>query len=155
MTDNLTWQVVSLELAKDLRDLGVPQESLFYWEIPTSFTLSKGYNFSSSLHYSKREFTPASVYESVSAFTATELGRMLPHCFVVKGNEHTLTCDRKKLSPHSDKISHRCMYENQNWATEYSETANTEADARARMLQYLLKNDIITVNDINKKMGSS
>lgn len=61
---NLESQVCSLELAKRLKELGVKQESLFYWiidAIGTRYDLQTGSN------------------SFWSAFTVAELGEMLPY----------------------------------------------------------------------------
>lgn len=69
-------QVCSLEQAKELKDLGVDQDSLFYWN-------SVQYPFVTALevHYGKSDtetITAFSVMTSLaSAFTVAELGVML------------------------------------------------------------------------------
>ena len=64
-------QVCSLEQAKKLKKLGVPQKSLWYWKLSgTKFILvDKFYLFDKNLHGDSRVY---------SAFTTAELGEMLP-----------------------------------------------------------------------------
>ena len=73
---NLESQVTSLELSKKLHELGVKQESLFYWYKDNNEWL---------LDYNERlliEFR-----ENYSAFTASELLELLPHRITIKENE--------------------------------------------------------------------
>jgi len=124
----LEQQVVSLELAKELKELGYPQESLFYWYLtnPSStkeWILTRG-RFPSSEYF-------------CSAFIVSELGEMLP---AHDGEAYYITqkglfgnswfCTRCRLTDMKDL---------------HQEEAKTEADARAKMLIYLLKNKLITI----------
>lgn len=73
-------QVCSLELAKKLKELGVKQESIFYWT--RSYTRKTGVFQADSkyyLAYSKNKKYYAE-YEC-SAFTVAELGELLPPCY--------------------------------------------------------------------------
>jgi hypothetical protein len=98
----LGWQVCSLELAKRLKELGAPQDSLFYWLGPKSIGLPRQVRPAPFVDYCVNiDIHPI----IASAFTVAELGAMLP----------------KNL--HSDL---------------YLE-ADTEADARARTLIYVLE----------------
>jgi len=67
-------QVISLELAEKLKDLGVKQESYFYWESAQVYP-KEGRKF--SVHR-KSEFSDGFVRGSngFSAFTVSELGEM-------------------------------------------------------------------------------
>ena len=118
-------QVVSLELAKKLRDLGVKQESYFWWyehgepewegEIET---------------FVGRQIEKASPL--FAAFTTGELGEMLPTNFK----------SEKVDLGHGGKLHWTC------WSGDYGnpyEREDTEADARAKMLIYLLENKLITL----------
>ena len=120
----LEQQVTSLELSCKLKDLGVPQEAVFYW---TAYSEPmdepcRG-SFGLELKQGKGE---------VAAFTCSELGEMLPegyHSWQMTG-----------LNPkHPDRWA--CS---EPMATDL-ETAfsNTEADARAKMLVYLIEKGIV------------
>lgn len=111
-------QVCSLELAKKLKELGVKQESLFWWD--------KGDGIEDRL-----EFSPTQpLTELASAFTVAELGEMLPFGTTVRvcldGRWEYTFCGivGKEL---------------QNIWKEF-----TEADARAKMLIYLYEHKLIT-----------
>lgn len=108
-------QVVSLELAKRLAALGVKQESLFWWEEWTTNDQKYFLNFGR-----KRPEDLA-----FAAYTVAELGEMLEFNF------------------HS-------YFDGEKWFIRMSVMddgfrANTEADARAKMLIYLIENKIITL----------
>ena len=64
-------QVVSLELAKKLKEIGVKQESLFWWDGYTNF------EDEIKLEYGKPDFVAGDAM-FYSAFTVAELGEMLP-----------------------------------------------------------------------------
>lgn len=121
MTDNLTWQVVSLELAKKLRDLGVPQESYFSW-----------YSLPNSKQVVHKTGNVAMNWQLIaSALTVAELGRMLPS-------------GRYELV--SDHIKRWAL-----WSWEQGFSASTEADVRAKMLIFLIKNKLIDVKALTTK----
>lgn len=132
-------QVVSLELAKKLKELGVKQESLYFW-----FDL-------------KEELYPRCckgwVYKKehmISAFTVAELGEMLPFAIVQDGTIYKPECYIPEGYTDGDgtKISNKfgVTYVNHYMGQTlmYCE-ANTEADARAKMLCYLLENKMKVV----------
>jgi hypothetical protein len=113
-------QVVSLELAKKLKELGVKQESIFCWcdEGDDLCLLEQG-----DAEILEKEY--------ISAFTVAELGEILPPFYrstnvgkdEIQWFEVTHTFDLKPAF--------------------YDET---EADARAKMLIYLIENNLITLN---------
>lgn len=124
-------QVVSLELAKRLKELGVKQESLFYWRGVSNNTAPEPENW----YYSWRvvdnlETVPShsnnARLRQYSAHTVAELGEML------KGEAMPFWNERL-----------------QKWEYELVKGAwiscDTEADARAKVLIYLIENKLITV----------
>ena len=122
----LEQQVCSLELARQLKDLGVKQtESLFVWSDhtvqPTLWT-DKHLNEDYKDH-------GKNVY---SAFTVAELGEMLPThtgCYRIDFNdsdEHQSTWCCIKHVPGA-----RSQFEHLEWS-------DTEANARAKMLIHLI-----------------
>lgn len=134
-------QVCSLELAKKLKELGVKQESHFMWFPQIGFVDEKTVgedediverevisSIDSGWYIScdkKEEMRP----HIVSAFTVAELGEMLP-IYVTSGKKDNGTW-------YSATISN-----GMGWKEE-SFNADTEADARAKMLIYLLENKLI------------
>lgn len=113
-------QVVSLELAKKLKELGFKQESLFYWHS------NCGEDFLVSYKSVKREY-PNTFNHSISAYTVAELGEMLPISSDIpsKISENEWHYFEKQSFGIKD-----CIYQ-------------TEADARAKMLICLKENKLI------------
>lgn len=113
-------QFSSLAPSQRLKELGVKQESLFYW-----ITNGAG----ESKIFINRELC-GNFVESYSAFTVAELGEMLPRFvnslplkFAMKGTVIVL------LDKKGDWL----------WQAE----ATTEADARAKMLIYLIEKGLV------------
>jgi len=139
-------QVVSLELAKKLKELGVKQESLFWWN------LWRGQmdDFMYQIHYGKPVVRGDGVLseETYSAFTVAELGEMLPW----RSKRMETLNNAELVSTKLVNIATRQTI----WTVAYWDedkdlyggmvirfTADTEADARAKMLIYLLENKLI------------
>lgn len=141
----LSKQVTSLELSKKLKELGVKQESYFVWFKPDHTgdkkwqvglfdgTYFHGENEKETGHYG---YTFGLSKELFSAFTVAELGEMLPEeIYHPKKEDVELYL---AISPHLRGT----------WQIQYSgyfvQSDQTEADARAKMLIYLLENKLIT-----------
>ncbi|MFQ5786490.1 MAG: hypothetical protein ACE5H1_00770 [Thermodesulfobacteriota bacterium] len=137
-------QVISLDIAKRLKELGVPQESLFYWVPEYTVNMATG----KKLH---RIITDETVnvlkkrkeYEGdfVSAFTLSELGELLPF-------EYSDTCKGKDgvwMCCHMEAIcdDYACEGDEIEITFNECEEADTEANARGLMLIYLLDQGII------------
>ena len=130
----LEQQVVSLELSKQLKELGVKQESLWYWfEIyGRQWKKSVEYEIHTKNDVDKyRRFitTPLDNLSIYSAFTVAELGEMLP-TVIKTGYYLRITKDGKWW---------RCYYKDLLYGKGelVSQEANTEANARAKMVIYL------------------
>jgi len=162
-------QVCSLELAQKLKSLNVKQESLFYWhedfEVDNLERCRCGSNHGGNGVDPNFDSTGINIIEkgwklithkiisprqAISAFTCSELGEMLPDGFKMEGhkNHHWLHC--KKDTVYEGKNSYLVYYEEYNNPDIISFSADTECDARAKMLVYLLENNLINVEDINK-----
>jgi len=116
-------QVCSLELAKRLKKLGVVQKSYFYW-VDASEWFKSPYKRKGKIDpviFGSAEHNPKAII--ASAFTVAELGELLPH-----------------LVGAEDLKTERT---NRGWVTKYGtsgkyyESADTEANARAKMLIHL------------------
>jgi len=117
-------QVVNLELSKQLKKLGVKQNNdLFYWHanVGNQYYLMR-------LTRTMIEYDPS---RDISAFTVAELGEMLKKYKAFKNG------DISEL-PKYDQILDV-------WVGFMAETSNTEADARAKMLIYLIENKLINI----------
>jgi hypothetical protein len=109
-------QVCSLDLAKRLKELGVKQESL-WWHNRIGD------------QYGIQLDRPSQDQDSQcwSAFTVAELGEMLPHGFYSRHGVKGYTCG---------ELTQRAK-------TGRTFTGDTEADARANALIYLLEHKLI------------
>jgi len=133
----LEQQVTNLELAKKLKKLGVNQESLFYWHLESGHYFVVGDN--------KLEDEDSRYL--FSAFTVAELGEMLPEIIKVDHNRvaqfYCYRLDKERVIQLEAK--ERPIYEGS--IVEYGfykeMSADTEANARAKMLIYLLENKLI------------
>lgn len=130
---NLSQQVISLELAKRLKELGVKQESHFNWNVETEEGKESGVIeiYTEAEWEAFAEDNLPSDSEMYSAFTVAELGEL--------------------LKPMGRSIESAMPFWNgKKWYSEYfgdepAIEATTEAGARAAMLIYLIKNKLMTV----------
>lgn len=137
----LEQQVCSLELSKRLKELGVKQESLFYWygewydPNPPFREKAKRWYIELAGYVSPEK----DIEDTFSAFTVAELGEMLP--MIVNNNDDTNWLYTTK---HDDGYSVQYgSIENNSFNIVYEQYSDTEADARAKILIYLLENDMI------------
>ncbi len=127
----LEQQVVSLTLAQKLKELGVKQESLYYhWYSPVGWSIVD------------RVFklTNTGVMQCPSAFTVAELGEMLPNKIEKKDNKFWLYHWKSKDSDYSTCYG---TFNSKGLDLFHTEDADTEADARAKILIYLLENSLL------------
>jgi len=118
------YQVCNLELSKRLKELGVKQESLWYWDhIIDKDDFDKGeYNLSfKECHHGDTD-------DLICAFTVAELGSLLR-----KQNDFYI--------PYLDG-------HNKGWISPASTESDTEANARAKMLIHLIENKLIETNNV-------
>jgi hypothetical protein len=143
----LTKQVCSLELAKRLKELGVKQDGLHAWWVNHSFPKvdkPDKYNadhwrapitYSVQPKYFDKPLAWGHNDELCSAFTVAELGEFLPA---------SITLDKGD--------THNCIFTDrfhEKWLVGYTDIrdddvnyADTEADARAECLIYLLEHKL-------------
>lgn len=137
----LTKQVVNLELSKKLRTLDVKQESLFFYNAET-MKLQQGF----TAHVDNKGIN----HWSISAFTVAELGRLLPDNLVSSGMEQgKFNCiygPREDADDMPDSEWENDKFYHYGYMTF---TDDTEADVRAKMLIYLIENDLIKVEKDN------
>ena len=117
-------QVCSLKLAKQLKELGVKQVSIFCW-CDDSWKQNCGLKNNVAYWVEYNDGGCKEDADILSAFTVAELGEMLPRHLI------------QERPPKSFLIG----YVDEN--IKHFETAKTEADARAKMLIYLLKNKLM------------
>lgn len=124
-------QVVSLELAKKLKELGVKQKSVFWWFQSTQTAFPDPWIIFEPVPCSIREQDG----EKVAAFTVAELGEMFMHGQVGEGRYYVAQTGKQL---YLRQVSNQ--YER--WSMRIEDT---EADARAKVLIYLIENNLITV----------
>ena len=124
-------QVASLELCKRLRELGVPQNGLFYYQ---NNPFDDGVEFIDLMIREESESNCNVIMNSecenddhptYSAFTVCELGELLPVTMVFEKHRN----------------GEWKMFDNLNFG--FYSTDIKEADARAKMLVYLLENNLM------------
>ena len=123
---------VSLNMAKKLEELGVNQYSQFYWHC------DNGVDYVS---YGNPIYCMCK-YKTISAFTASELGDLLP--FIVIGEEHTWNDNEYRLSIIKGKASWVVAYEG-GGKIKCNFIGNTLPDAMAQMLINLIESKQIEV----------
>lgn len=135
----LSKQVVSLDLARKLKELGVKQEALYFWV----FWDDTVHRLQGTPNGWKLEMRAHRDCESYAAFTVAELGEMLPSSIDARSKK-----DGRKL------ISYYLSYDSAGLVLCYShhldirqvlcETASeSEAEARGLMLAYLIENKLV------------
>jgi len=129
------WQVCSLELSMRLKELGFPQKSLWYWD---------AHYEEPAIVLGKREdqkYHPESV---CSAPSVAELGIALPNNLKdKKGNSLWLTLTRRPDGVWFIWYDTTLERDIVNGIFYYRLTANTEAEARGLMWEYLKKNGLL------------
>lgn len=129
-------QVCSLELAKRLKELGVRQESAFYWswhEGSKSLELKQDKTLFGKTHW-----------EDIATFTVAELGEMLPWDFVFIRNSYG-NWEGRQIIYDSKETEELRMFQSGRPLLVHSDQScsNTEANARAKMLIYLIEQGIV------------
>lgn len=137
-------QVANLELSKRLDELGVKIDSYFYWyKNPNS-------NEFKIFHHHRFELVQGSEnYEFYPAYTVAELGIIIPHIL------------QSKNTTQSDSHFETFKNENNQWIVTYvlkhsmppviAILGDTEANARAKMLIWLIENGYVKVEELNGK----
>lgn len=123
-------QVCNLKLSKRLKELGVPQESLWYhWQ-----------TVDTEEYIGIKDFQSLEM-ENFSAFTVAELGEMLPKGTTLETFYHSLEVQLQYnlLDGSIQELEERVVQ------------GDTEADARARLLIYLLENNLINKDNLINK----
>jgi hypothetical protein len=137
---DLSQQVVSLDLARRLKELGYKQESLFYWDRNGNLYIRLNIETGFMLRLSDRTYHDGTTLgDFIAALTVGELGEMLPGQLMLDDKEHPihqLITEKSSTLWHCSYICAACM------GKLGSQWAETEADARAKMLIYLLENKL-------------
>jgi hypothetical protein len=122
-------QVVGFELSKRLKELGVKQESLWYWIKDGDLQIETEDHFT-RVDWEWGSCRKFEEVEHTAAFTVAELGEMLP----------------QGISTYCTNITGRWGWKSfyiVTTAISVPETFDTEADARAKMLFHLFETKVI------------
>lgn len=137
----LEQQVCSLDLAKRLKELGVNQDSIYIWTTRTEpATLW-------SLDRYEEHFGDdiGSGYDEFPSFTVAELGEMLPESVNPKNDyEYFLEIGHDSYGWY---IVYRSEPDEERIMSDLGEILrdDSEANARAKMLIYLIENNLIKI----------
>lgn len=117
-------QVVSLELAQKMKELGFEQESLFYWYLDKRglepYVIGPRHDYFNKTDY-------------VSAYTVAELGKEIR-----KIEWKNLKIEWKNL-----KMKYTEEWDRLIWKLKFFEHSESEANNRAAILIYLKENNLI------------
>lgn len=120
-------QVCSLELAKRLKELGVKQESYFYWVEDRGEWVVRRNRSLGFVHLL-----------NCSAFTVGELGEMLP-----EDTPSDRTACWMQVSEDGDETYWDNVNDGEGVPDPHIIRGGTEADMRAKMLIYLIENKLV------------
>lgn len=146
-------QVVSLELSKKLKGLGVKQESCFYWNLRSYFNHKEKAYVSHHPPYvsdeSEEEYNRLGSRNTpiASAFTAAELGEMLPGMFEdkhYKDNRIVWILNLEKMDDGTWYLCYEPYTSNKRVHMAAIESLEkSEADCRAKMLIHLIEKGLV------------
>lgn len=128
----LEQQVVSLELAQKMKELGFKQESLFYWNLWNG----QGDDFLFQIHYNKPVLRGDGVLpkETCSAYTVAELGE-----FLDKATSTPL------IKAYIEVMDFNPMLMEAIPLAQHMLNLAQQPDIAAKMLIYLVENKLITI----------
>jgi len=136
---NNEWQVVSLELSKQLKESGYEQEGIWWWEVDL---LSIGHKPEHKVIISSdKDKINSDEFEYFVAPTVAELGEALPHHMFNRLLQSAPYC--KDLKDSRWCVSYFHSYAKPMVHKESEQYADTEANARAKMWLYLKKEKLI------------
>lgn len=160
-------QVCSLELAKRLKELGVKQESYFFWHY--SVYTEDDFKWKLMHHHHLDIKSKNGDSDIISAYTVAELGEILPNCIIVPDMEpfesyrlkigKSIFVDFNLNRINNFVIRYECdtvaigtgdySFTRQLMTGEYDPNF---ADAMVKAIIYLIKNGHIDVATINKEI---
>lgn len=130
-------QVISLPLAKRLKELGVKQKSHFIWA-------NGGHKwFVSPDHEIIRINDPGYAQPGPAAYTVAELGALLPPTIDPEPPGTCYWFSSGKMAGESEGEWLVSYSEDGNFFPGYGIQGDTEADARAKMLIYLIEKGLV------------
>ena len=149
--------VADLEYCKEIKNLGVKQKSIFSYIYHESMYADRHYevNQKNEWRLSQTIINPTDLCgEQISAWTASELGEMLPQYITLTGNHYSGDCVDNLFYFDLERIENNWVYfyTNGEEVVFQSGTNENEVNARAKVLLYLLKNNIISLEEVNSNL---
>jgi len=132
--NNLEQHVVSLELSKKLKELGIKQESQFYWVLSENLGNDNFYLW---------DHKPTSTKQNWSAYLATELLEILPYTVYWNDDEKGQFDNLKLRIDVSTGHVYSVYYTGMLWTTKGLQIENSLPNALAKMLIYLKENNLL------------
>jgi hypothetical protein len=144
----LSKQVVSLGLARKLKELGVKQESLFYW-VDLNFGGARGSLKPHPMYYGEqRPWDEEDLYNEhwiASAFTVAELGEMLPDRITQDGADFNLVIIKAPAFPWLGVYETVTIDGEREWLKATDVECESEAELHAKILIYLVEQKLVTL----------
>lgn len=140
---NLEDQVCSLELAKQLKELGIAQHNLYAYVISEFGVINgKPYDNMIILTHGKVSNSP----NKWKAFTASELMEILPSCFEWNDENGNESCENVylKITKYPNEYSISYYDHDDQWFDWALEKDKNLPNALAKMLIYLIENNLMT-----------
>ena len=143
-------QVVSLELSKKLKELGVPQESQFYWEVPQDQRRVHHGVIPIVNELPGKGNVRSRFFFYYSALTAAELRELLPPSIPLYQDSlenADLRITREYNSTTKTINEWCCWYKRSDNGSALIEQfgGSSQTDALAKMLIYLLENRLLVI----------
>jgi len=138
-------QVVSLALAKRLKELSVKQDSLFWWR-KNSMASEPGVYYIPDREMMNLAVLSGKLELECAAFTVAELGEMLPRRLPWESKDLFLIVylEIYPLGTRKGWLVNYVAERDGITYSPYAEEAATEADARAKLLISLIEKKLIT-----------
>lgn len=136
-------QVTNLELSKKLKGLGVKQESLFYWMFSAFSKPERQIIYYEDKVQLEKDFV-SNRYDLTSAFTVAELGEMLPEEIEDPKTKYIFGLHLNKVESKNWEVWYEYRWnDEERLIGEQVFYSDTEANARAKMLIYLIENKLV------------
>ena len=143
-------EVISLDLSKKLKELGAPQESLFYWEVPHDYKRVHQGVIPIVNELPGQGNVRSRFFFYYSAFTAVELGQLLPPSIpLYQGSLESADLQITREYNSSTKTIDEwcCWYKRSDTGSALIEQfgGSSMTDALAKMLIYLLESKLLAM----------
>ncbi|MBU2513458.1 hypothetical protein KJ966_19120 [bacterium] len=142
-------QVCSVDQAKRLVELGIRLQTFFQWELPVNTKRSDPDVFSLSVVSS----IPGKKVISYPAPSVAELGELLPTVISLEEEDLFIQGSLGKRRGEFHYIWFQSSLDNVEWELFPAIEKDTEAEARAEALIWLIENDYVKLEDLREEAG--